>query len=276
MNQMSTTQQPQHAAMITMAEQHVLRLVISQMRHVAMNYTEAVMTAINPQLRDMFKRMLDLTLQHHDHLLRRSAVHGVYGSELAVRQEDVQHRIVWEQQSGNDLHAYVHHHLRYEHTGTPYHQPSQSMMGSAAEQYPPQSTGMMSITGQHPSQPMELHPSMNRHDMNQVQAHQPGMFGFNQEFGHQEAPRSYSEGTHYPSYEELHQLKGQARETLTLSNHEPPHPSRRTVYSEQQIGALSTPGAGVYQSASRGASVPMTGSKVTSNHSGESRSKHES
>lgn len=262
-----------------------MNMMLSQLKQTAMDYTSAVMTASNPALRDMFKRMLDHTFQHHEILQRIDEVHGVYGSEQAVRLEDVRQRIAFMQQAGNDLHAYVHHHLRYDpvHTGTGHPAGGNGEHVGRSQGHvddlnnPSQSTGML--------------PGMNSLDVNQIQAHQPSTFGFNQEFGHQEGPSNVmnvtdnSQSDHNRGWERARQegfyrgaqMKGVVRGARESSRMDGDGssalPNRRPVYSEQQIGALATPGAGVYQSANRGAPIlPMTESKVIPDH----RSKHES
>lgn len=246
-------------------DRQLLLLVMAELKRAAQEYAAAALEAHHPEVRRFFQGLVERTCQHHDALLRSMIELGVIARPQPARQEDVRQCIFQRQQEGNELHAYVHHQLRYG-AG---HDPSAvwgTMWGTMLNTMPlaygastgqtaryTEQSGQGSCTGQsgqiqqyqqpqrfqQPAYPMhhrddppasmqsaqrvqsmvntygqysQVHrptaaepsgdPSKERRrteslydeaaddDRTELQAHQPGTFGFNQEFGHPEGSSS--------------------------------------------------------------------------------------
>ena len=230
-------------------DRQLLLLVMAELKRAAQEYAAAALEAHHPEVRRFFHGLVERTCQHHDTLLRSMIELGMIARPQLARQEDVRQCILHSQQEGNELHAYVHHQLRYEagqgpnaawgtmwgtipssyglsvgqtggYTGQAqqYQQPQRFQQPAYPMHHrddPPASTqsaqrvqGMVNTYGQYSQvhRPTAAEPSGDpskerrrteslydeaaADDPTELQAHQPGTFGFNQEFGHPEGTSS--------------------------------------------------------------------------------------
>lgn len=185
---MSTQQQPM-ANRVQLSDSDLANVVLSELKRVAREYTTAALEASDPQIRQLFERALQQTLQDQEKLYKVMGALNLYGQPVKASRQDLQSELQSNAQTSQKLRSWMEQSLQSAGASQPQG-PNRSLGNQGSSTYAPSYQPSSSFNPNKTS----YAPTPNNQGMTQRQGASYGQMGTSGYGGMNSQQQGYGQG----------------------------------------------------------------------------------